>query len=132
MTEAIHKKARRARPSLRSAWKAASVTERRRFIAELLVDLVPRTPAPATMTRSTPPGDPTVDEFFARCVVRSPGDRVQSSVLYERYQRVCALLDRGPISHKAFSLRVSSRGCVKLQSSVIWWVDIKLVEGAQC
>ncbi|MET4490696.1 hypothetical protein [Bradyrhizobium sp. LA7.1] len=137
MTELIHKKPRRARPSLRAAWKAASVIERRRFIAELLVDLLPRTPAPTTTGKSSPAGDATVDEFFARCVAKSAGDCVQSAALYESYRGLCSSLDQEPISHKAFSIQVSRRGFVRKQSSVIFWVDLKLIApsapgGASC
>lgn len=137
MTEVIHKKPCRARPSLRSAWKSASITERRRFIAELLVDLLPRTPAPATSVRVIPACDATIDEFFARCVVRSSGDYVQSAALYESYRGLCLSLDREPITHKAFSIQVSRRGYAKKHSSVILWVGLNLVAqtapgGAPC
>lgn len=133
----FHNRPRRARPSLRSAWNAASLTERRRFVAELLIDLLPRTPAPVTSVRAAPAGDATVDEFFARCVVRSPGDCVQSAVLYESYRRLCLSLDRGPISHKAFSTHAIRRGFNRKQSSVIFWLDLKLIApsapgGAPC
>jgi hypothetical protein len=122
----------RARVALRAAWKAASIIERRRFVAELLVELLPtgappQAPAPA---RSSPSADPTLDEFLARCVVKSPGDRVQSSALYDAYRRLALSLDREPISQKAFSTRLSERGYVKRQSSVIWWVGVALIESA--
>ncbi|MFT4115595.1 primase-like DNA-binding domain-containing protein [Bradyrhizobium sp.] len=117
----------RHRVTLRAAWKAASIIERRRFVAELLVELLPpetpRRPAP-----SAPTADPTVDEFLSRCVVKSPGDRVQSSALYASYRRLCFSLDREPLSQKAFSTRLVERGHVKRQSSVIWFVGIKLVD----
>lgn len=116
------------RVTLRAAWKAASIIERRRFVAELLVELLPpetpRRPPPS----APPAADPTVDEFLSRCVVKSLGDRVQSSVLYASYRRSCLSLDREPVSQKAFSTRLVERGHIKRQSSVIWFVGIKLVD----
>lgn len=130
----------RARPSLRAAWKAASILERRRFIAELMVDLLPPlllgaspTPVLTTKAGSSSIGDATLDEFLSRCVVKSPGGRVQSSMLYESYRQLCLANDREPISQKAFSTRLSERGYAKRQSSVIWWVGIQLIaDGVQC
>lgn len=143
MSECKHARHRRARPSLHAAWKAASTIERRRFIAHILVELLPPLgapvpPAPAKPARSSPVGsDATLDEFLSRCVVKSPGDRVQSSVvLYEAYRRLAFSLDREPVSQKAFSTRLSDRSYVKLHSSMVWWVGIRLVAsapgGAQC
>lgn len=131
MADTIHKC--RRRPSLRAAWKAASILERRRFVAELLVELLPAAAppqAPGLPLRSPPAGAATLNDFLCRYVVKSPGDRVQSSALYEGYRRVALSLDQEPISQKAFSTRLSERGYVKRQSSVIWWVGISLVESA--
>ena len=118
------------RVTLRAAWKAASMIERRRFVAELLVELLPKEAPARRPVLSAPAPDPTVDDFLSRCVVKSPGDRVQSSALYASYRRLCFSLDREPVSQKAFSTRLVERGHVKRQSSVIWFVGIKLVDSA--
>lgn len=118
----------RRRTTLRAAWKTASIIDRRRFVAELLVELLPKEAAAGRPVPSSPVPDPTFDDFLSRCVVKSPGDRVQSSALYASYRRLCFSLDREPISQKAFSTRLVERGHVKRQSSVIWFVGIKLVD----
>lgn len=124
------------RVTLRAAWKSASAIERRRFIAEILVDHLlspaigaPPPPLPAAPAR--PVDDvPDLETFLSICVVRSPGDRVQSSALYERYRSLALSLDRSPMTQKAFSIQLCKRGYVKRQSSVIWFVGIKLVDVA--
>lgn len=127
-----HNRTRGARrPSLRAAWKAASITERRRFIAELLVDLVPRTPAPATVARSTPIDEaPGLEAFLSSCVVKSPGGRVQSATLYEAYRQFAFTRGEEPLTHKAVSTQLSKRGYLKRHSNVVLWLGIRLVTAA--
>lgn len=130
MSECKRARHRRARPSLHAAWKAATVIERRRFVAELLVELLPqigpshaRTPSPPALLAAAP----ALDEFLSRCVVKSPGGRVQSAVLYEAYRQLALGRGEEPLTHKAVSAQLSRRGFAKRHSNLVWWLGISLV-----
>lgn len=66
--------------------------------------------------------------FAAVCIVASPGDRVQSSVLHEVYEAWCKSSGEKAWSNRGFSLAMDERGFKRKQSNTMWWLDIKLIK----
>lgn len=66
-------------------------------------------------------------QFLAECTVRSIGHRVQSSVLHQIYRAWCIANDVSPLGIKRFAIEMKKAGQQKVQSNVLWWIDLKLV-----
>jgi putative DNA primase/helicase len=66
--------------------------------------------------------------FLTSCVVASPGDRVQSSVLHEVYEAWCKVSGEIAWKNRGLSLAMAERGFKSKQSNVMWWLDIKLTK----
>lgn len=115
---------------LRVAWQASSAAARRRFIDELLAGVSLKSGRPAVRSPAGP-GSKSLDDFFSACVVKSLGDRVQSSVLYDRYRRWSLSRGEDPLTQTAFSRRLRERGCAKHMSNFAWWTGIALVDGCR-
>jgi putative DNA primase/helicase len=65
--------------------------------------------------------------FLSMCVVESPGDRVQSSVLYAVFEAWCKSSGETAWKQKGFSLAMEERGYKRKHSDVTWFVDVKLI-----
>lgn len=66
--------------------------------------------------------------FLEHCTVREPGQRVQSSVLHQVYDAWCKSSGETPWKNKGFSSAMDERGYERIQSNVMWWLDIKLIK----
>ncbi|XUM21042.1 DNA primase family protein [Bradyrhizobium oligotrophicum S58] len=66
--------------------------------------------------------------FLASCVIASPGDRVQSSILHEVYEAWCKVSGEIAWKNRGLSLAMAERGFKSKQSNVMWWLDIKLIK----
>jgi putative DNA primase/helicase len=66
--------------------------------------------------------------FLETCTVREPGHRVQSSVLHQVYEAWCKSAGETPWKNKGFSNAMDERGYERIQSNVMWWLDIKLIK----
>ncbi|ODA67114.1 hypothetical protein A7A08_01860 [Methyloligella halotolerans] len=64
--------------------------------------------------------------FLSACVDPSPGERVQSSVMFETFKAWGKVNDGPEWSNKGFSAAMSDRGFAKKQSDVIWWLNVRL------
>ena len=65
--------------------------------------------------------------FLSMCVEDSPGERVQSSVLYQVFEAWCKSSGETAWKQKGFSLAMEERGYKRKHSDVTWFVDIKLI-----
>lgn len=111
---------------LQVAWSAASEPARRKFLAELFRDVA----RPATSPRRS--GVVVADalsSFFDDCLVRGcSADRIQASVLYDRYVRWCDVRADAPLSSKRFALHLKERGIKRLHSNVRWWIGLRFAD----
>jgi putative DNA primase/helicase len=64
--------------------------------------------------------------FLSACLIESPGDRVQSSVLYQVFEAWCKSSGETAWKQKGFSMAMEERGYMRMQSSVMWFLDVKL------
>jgi len=64
--------------------------------------------------------------FLSACLVESPSDRVQSSVLYQVFEAWCKSSGETAWKQKGFSMAMEERGYMRMQSSVMWFLDVKL------
>lgn len=69
-----------------------------------------------------------VGRFLEVCTVASPGDRVQSSILYTLYLAWAKCNDGPNYSNKGFSGILGDRGLQRIQNNNMYWVDIKLTK----
>jgi putative DNA primase/helicase len=65
--------------------------------------------------------------FLTACVAESPGDRVQSSVLYSVFEAWCKSSGETAWKQKGFSLAMEERGYKRKHSDVTWFLDVKLI-----
>lgn len=65
--------------------------------------------------------------FLSSCTAESPGDRVQSSVLYQLFEAWCKSSGETAWKQKGFSLAMEERGYKRKHSDVTWFVDIKAI-----
>jgi putative DNA primase/helicase len=65
--------------------------------------------------------------FLATCIAESPGDRVQSSVLYQLFEAWCKSSGETAWKQKGFSLAMEERGYKRKHSDVTWFLDIKTI-----
>jgi putative DNA primase/helicase len=66
--------------------------------------------------------------FLRTCVVESPGDRVQSSVLHELHEAWSKASGEKVWSSRGLSMAMDERGYKRKHSNVMWWLDIKLTK----
>lgn len=65
--------------------------------------------------------------FLEMCVIQSPGERVQSSVLYSVFEAWCKSAGETVWKQKGFSMAMAERGYKKMQSNGVRFLDIKLI-----
>lgn len=72
------------------------------------------------------PGDPRVNQFLMEHTLSSPGARTQSSKLYQAFEGWCRSSGATACSQKAFTMTMANAGYRRMQSSVIFFLDIRL------
>jgi putative DNA primase/helicase len=71
-----------------------------------------------------------LSRFLATCVLASPGERIQSSVLYAVFEAWCKSAGESVWRQKGFSLAMDERGFKRKHSDVTWFLDLKLIRAA--
>jgi hypothetical protein len=69
---------------------------------------------------------PTLGRFLAACTRTAPGKRVQSSKVYEVFLAWGRLNGGVQWTQTMFSRALRLRGYKRLQSNVVWWLDLEL------
>jgi D5 protein-like len=73
----------------------------------------------------------SLDRFLSRCVKRSPGNRVKSSVLYSAFDGWCRRGGERSWTITAFGRAVKERGIKWKASQHVWFLDIEMVSDAE-
>jgi putative DNA primase/helicase len=68
--------------------------------------------------------------FAQMCLKPAPGQRVQSSALFELYEAWCKSSGEKAWSARGLGLAMKERGYVSKQSNVMWWLDISTTRSA--
>ncbi|SHN86744.1 DNA primase family protein [Bradyrhizobium erythrophlei] len=68
-----------------------------------------------------------LSRFLSTCVEKSPGERVQSSMLYAVFEAWCKSSGETVWKQKGFSMAMDERGFKRMHSDGVWFLDIKLV-----
>lgn len=86
--------------------------------------------SPKPVLDQTRPVNQRLQRFLSDYTVSSPGDRVQSSKLYQAFEVWCRALGATACTQRSFSLAMADAGYRRMHSNVVFFLDISLKQQA--